>query len=95
MGVKVNLFPIGQARHLVNVLGGEECTRSDGFDLEQRAFLGDLTDARLLDLGCGDGFELVELARAGAGVTGAGNSPVQLAAAQWAAGALGIRVRLI
>ncbi|HEV8637763.1 MAG TPA: hypothetical protein VG370_26380 [Chloroflexota bacterium] len=26
MGVKVNLFPIGQARHVVNVLSGEECT---------------------------------------------------------------------
>ena len=62
---------------------------------EQVAFLGDLAGKRLLDLGCGDGCELVALARLGAEVTGVDNSPVQLAAAQRTADALGVRVRLV
>ena len=32
----------------------------------QRELAGDVTGKRLLDLGCGDGFELLEWARAGA-----------------------------
>ena len=62
---------------------------------EQVAFLGDLAGKRLLDLGCGDGCELVALARLGAEATGVDNSPVQLAAAQRTADALGVRVRLV
>jgi SAM-dependent methyltransferase len=62
---------------------------------EQLAFLGDLAGKRLLDLGCGDGCELVPLARLGADVTGVDNSPVQLAAAHRTADALGVRVRLV
>src|SRR3989442_12688656 len=62
---------------------------------EQLAFLGDVAGKRLLDLGCGDGCELVPLARLGAEATGVDNSPVQLAAAQRTADALGVRVRLV
>ena len=62
---------------------------------EQLAFLGDLAGKRLLDLGCGDGCELVPLALLGAEATGVDNSPVQLAAAQRTADALGVRVRLV
>ena len=62
---------------------------------EQLAFLGDLAGKRLLDLGCGDGCELVPLARLGAEATGVDNSPVQLATAQRTADALGVRVRLV
>ena len=38
---------------------------------EQRALLGDVAGKRLLDLGCGDGKELLEFARDGAVVVGA------------------------
>jgi SAM-dependent methyltransferase len=62
---------------------------------EQVAFLGDVAGKRLLDLGCGDGCELVPLARLGAEATGVDNSTVQLAAAQRTADALGVRVRLV
>jgi SAM-dependent methyltransferase len=62
---------------------------------EQLAFLGDVAGKRLLDLGCGDGCELVPLARLGAVATGVDNSPVQLATAQRTADALGVRVRLV
>jgi cyclopropane fatty-acyl-phospholipid synthase-like methyltransferase len=62
---------------------------------EQLAFLGDVAGKRLLDLGCGDGCELVPLARLGAEATGVDNSPVQLAAAQRTADTLGVRVRLV
>lgn len=51
----------------------------------QRKLAGDITGKRLLDLGCGDGFELLEWAQAGAHVVGVDNSPQQLAAAQRAA----------
>jgi SAM-dependent methyltransferase len=62
---------------------------------EQRALLGDVAGRHLLDLGCGDGMELLELARAGAAVVGVDNSPRQLAAAQRAADALGLPCRLV
>jgi SAM-dependent methyltransferase len=62
---------------------------------DQRRLLGDVRGKRLLDLGCGDGMELVEWALAGAEVTGVDNSPVQLAAAQRTADAMGVRCRLV
>jgi SAM-dependent methyltransferase len=62
---------------------------------EQRALLGDVAGRRLLDLGCGDGMELLEWAHAGAAVVGVDNSPVQLAAARRAADALGLPCRLV
>jgi SAM-dependent methyltransferase len=62
---------------------------------EQRDLLGDVTGKRLLDLGCGDGMELLELARAGAAVVGVDNSPRQLAAGRRAADALGLPCRLV
>jgi SAM-dependent methyltransferase len=68
---------------------------TSGLCPEQLAFLGDVAGKRLLDLGCGDGCELVVLARLGAEATGVDNSPVQLAAAQRTADALGVRVRLV
>lgn len=61
----------------------------------QRQLLGDVAGKRILDLGCGDGFELLELARAGAEVVGADNSPAQLAAAQRAADTLGVSCQLV
>jgi len=63
--------------------------------LHQRQFLGDVAGKRMLDLGCGDGFELLEWARAGADVVGVDNSPVQLAAAQRAADTLGVPCKLV
>lgn len=62
---------------------------------EQVALLGDVAGKRLLDLGCGDGKELLEFARDGAVVVGVDNSPRQLAAAQRAADALGLSCRLV
>lgn len=61
----------------------------------QRDLAGDVTGKRLLDLGCGDGFELLEWARAGAQVVGVDNSPEQLAAAQRAADRLGVSCQLV
>jgi SAM-dependent methyltransferase len=61
---------------------------------EQLALLGDVRGKRLLDLGCGDGKELLEFARDGAEVVGIDNSPRQLAAAQRAAETLGLSCRL-
>lgn len=62
---------------------------------EQLVLLGDVRGKRLLDLGCGDGKELLEFARDGALVIGVDNSPRQLDAAQRAADALGLSCRLI
>lgn len=62
---------------------------------EQLALLGDVAGKRLLDLGCGDGKELLEFARDGAQVVGVDNSPLQLAAARRAADALGLSCRLV
>ena len=56
---------------------------------------GDVKGKRLLDMGCGDGAELLEWARAGATVTGVDNSPSQLAAAHRNADKLGVECRLI
>lgn len=61
----------------------------------QRELAGEVTGKRLLDLGCGDGFELLEWVRAGAQVVGVDNSPQQLAAAQRAADRLGVSCRLV
>lgn len=65
---------------------------------EYRALVGDVAGKRLLDLGCGDGAELLSWARLGASVVGVDNSPRQLAVAQAGAVALGLpagRCRLI
>lgn len=61
----------------------------------QRELAGDVTGKRLLDLGCGDGFELLEWVHAGALVVGVDNSPEQLAAAQRAADRLGVSCQLV
>jgi len=62
---------------------------------EQRTLAGDVRGKRLLDLGCGEGCELLEWARAGAQVVGVDNSPRQIAAAQRAAKALGLSCELL
>lgn len=62
---------------------------------QQRQLVGDVDGKRLLDLGCGDGYELLEWARLGADVTGVDNSPRQIAAAERAAQQLGIRCQLV
>ena len=56
---------------------------------------GDVQGKCLLDMGCGDGAEMLEWALAGAIVTGVDNSPGQLAAAQRNAEQLGVECRLI
>ena len=72
--------------------------------LEGRRFLypenlklvsGHVRGIRLLDMGCGDGAEMLEWALAGAIVTGVDNSPGQLAAARRNAEKLGVECRLI
>ena len=62
---------------------------------EQRALLGDVAGKRMLDLGCGDGMELLQWTQAGASVVGVDNSPRQLAAARRAADALGLVCQLV
>jgi SAM-dependent methyltransferase len=49
---------------------------------QQRILAGEVAGKRLLDLGCGDGFELLEWAHAGAQAVGVDNSPRQIAAAR-------------
>lgn len=56
---------------------------------------GDVQGKRLLDMGCGDGAEMLEWALAGAVVTGVDNSPGQLASAGRNAENLGVECRLI
>ncbi len=73
-----------------NILAGKTCLSP-----EQRALAGDVTGKQLLDLGCGDGCELLEWARAGAQVVGVDNSPRQIAAAQQAAKTLALSYELI
>ncbi|MEZ4726771.1 MAG: class I SAM-dependent methyltransferase [Caldilineaceae bacterium] len=48
----------------------------------QRELAGDVSGKRLLDLGCGDGFELLEWVRRRCASGGVDNSPQQLAAAR-------------
>ncbi len=62
---------------------------------QQRALAGEVAGKRFLDLGCGDGCELVEWALAGAQVVGVDNSPRQIAAAQRATQQLGVSCELI
>jgi len=73
-----------------DLLAGKTCLSQ-----AQRELLGDVAGKRLLDLGCGDGFELLEWARAGADVVGVDVSPRQLAAARRAAERLGLSCRLV
>jgi SAM-dependent methyltransferase len=65
---------------------------------QHHQLVGDVAGKRLLDLGCGDGAELLSWARLGASVVGVDNSPRQLAVAQQGADALGLvpdRCRLV
>jgi SAM-dependent methyltransferase len=62
---------------------------------QQRSLAGDVAGKHLLDLGCGDGYELLEWARLGADVVGVDNSPQQIATAQRAAARLDISCQLI
>ena len=62
---------------------------------ENLELVGDVRGKRLLDMGCGDGAEMLEWARAGAVVTGVDNSPTQLASAQRNAGKLGVECSLV
>ncbi len=73
-----------------NILTGKTCLSP-----EQRSLAGDVAGKRMLDLGCGDGCELLEWARAGAQIVGVDNSPRQVAAAQRSAQKLGISCELI
>ena len=57
--------------------------------------VGDVRGRRLLDMGCGDGDELLQWARLGAEVVGVDNSPKQLAAARHNAEQLGINPQLV
>ena len=62
---------------------------------EMIALVGDVSGKHLLDMGCGDGAEMLEWARLGAVVVGVDNSPRQLEAAQRNADKLGLSCRLI
>lgn len=73
-----------------DILAGKTCLSP-----EQRQLAGDVVGKSLLDLGCGDGFELLEWALAGAHVVGIDNSPLQLAAAQRAATRLAVSCHLV
>jgi SAM-dependent methyltransferase len=72
------------------ILTGKSCLSP-----EQLSLAGNVAGKRLLDLGCGDGFELLEWARLGADVVGVDNSPLQIAAAQRAAETLGVPCQLL
>ena len=74
----------------VDILAG----KSD-LSTEQRRLAGNVVGKRLLDLGCGDGYELLEWAQAGAHVVGIDNSPAQIAAARRAMETLGLRCELV
>jgi SAM-dependent methyltransferase len=73
-----------------DILAGKTCLTPQHWHLA-----GTVSGKLLLDLGCGDGFELLEWARAGAQVVGVDNSFRQIAAAQRAADALGVPCRLV
>ena len=62
---------------------------------ENLELVGGVQGKRLLDMGGGDGTEMLEWARAGAIVTGVDNSPVQLASALRNAERLGVECRLV
>ncbi len=62
---------------------------------ENLELVGDVRGKRLLDMGCGDGAEMLEWARAGAIVTGVDNSAVQLEAARRNTDKLGVECRLM
>ena len=62
---------------------------------ENLELVGGVRGKRLLDMGGGDGAEMLEWARAGAIVTGVDNSPVQLASARRNAERLGVECRLV
>ena len=63
---------------------------------ENLELVGGVRGKRLLDMGCGDGAEMLEWARAGAIVTGVDNSPVQLASAlRNAERHMGVECRLV
>lgn len=72
------------------ILAGRRFLYPENLDLA-----GDVRGKRLLDMGCGDGAEMLEWARAGAVVTGVDNSPVQLASARRNAEMLGVECRLV
>ena len=73
-----------------DILGGNRFLYSENLELA-----GDVRGKRLLDMGCGDGAEMLEWALAGATVPGVDNSPVQLAAARRNAEKLGVKCSLV
>ena len=73
-----------------DILAGRRFLYSENLEL-----VGGVQGKRLLDMGCGDGAEMLEWARAGAIVTGVDNSPVQLASALRNAERLGVECRLV
>ena len=73
-----------------DILAGRRFLYPENLDL-----VGGVQGKRLLDMGCGDGAEMLEWARAGAIVTGVDNSPVQLASARRNAERLGVECRLV
>ena len=79
----VNIRPDSAAA----ILSGRRFLYAENLEL-----VGDVRGKRLLDMGCGDGAEMLEWARAGAIVTGVDNSPVQLEAARRNADKLGVEV---
>ena len=82
----VNIRPDSAAA----ILAGRRFLYAENLEL-----VGDVRGKRLLDMGCGDGAEMLEWARAGAIVTGVDNSSVQLAAARRNADKLGVECRLV
>ncbi len=82
----VNIRPDSAAA----ILAGRRFLYAENLEL-----VGDVRGKRLLDMGCGDGAEMLEWARAGAIVTGVDNSPVQLEAARRNADKLGVECRLV
>ena len=73
-----------------DILAGKRFLYQENLDL-----VGDVRGKHLLDMGCGDGAEMLEWARAGAIVTGVDNSPMQLASARRNAEKLGVECRLV
>ena len=82
----VNIRPDSAAA----ILAGRRFLYAENLEL-----VGDVRGKRLLDMGCGDGAEMLEWARAGAIVTGVDNSLVQLEAARRNADKLGVECRLV